>query len=194
MKTTQREHYNKDRYVDAVKMTRFALDHLGSSKEIYETIGQPLVSRTDYALSHHITASYKEANPDWKDPHGADDIIRFGVRDTQGLLFPYLSRKTSRESALAFLHHERTMGHLAIAALRTEESFENLVRHVERDATIDPGATHIELPYGIAPQESGCPAAAIGKNHQPTKEFVDLSTLSGEVLIEALDHHGRFVS
>ncbi|HMS93509.1 MAG TPA: hypothetical protein PKD28_03920 [Candidatus Saccharibacteria bacterium] len=192
MKATTWEHYNKDRYVDAVKITRFALDHLGSSGEIYEAIGHPLVSRTDSALSRHITISYREANPDYEDNHGADDIIRFGVRDTQGLLFPYLSRKTSRESALAFLHHDRTMGHLAIAALRTEESFEDLVRQVERDTAINPAAAHIELPFGIAPQEHGCPAAAIGKDRKPTKEFIDLSILSGEVLIEALDHHGRF--
>ena len=192
MKTTTWEQYNKGRYVDAVKMTRFALDHLGTSEEIYEAIGTPLISRTDLALSGYITSSYKKANPEWKDSHGADDIIRFGVRDTQGLLFPYLSKKTTRESALAFLHHDRTMGHLALAALRTEESFGNLVRQVERDTTISPTATHVELPFGTTAQESGCPAAAIGKDRKPTREFVDLSILSGEVLIEALGHHGRF--
>ena len=192
MKAMPWERYNKNRYVDAVKMTRFALDHLGSSEEIYATIGQPLVSRTDVTLSNHIATSYKEAHPTWEDTHGAGDIIRFGVRDTQNLLFPYLSIKTSRESALAFLHHDRTMGHLALAALRTEESFENLVRQVGQDKTISPAAAHIELPFDASPQERGCPAAAIGRDRKPTEEFINLSILSGEVLIEALNHHGRF--
>ena len=192
MKAVSWERYNKDRYVDAVRMTRFALDHLGSSEEIYTAIGQPLVSRTDVALSSHITTSYKEAHPAWEDTHNAGDIIRFGVRDTQNLLFPFLSKKTSRESALAFLHHDRTIGHLALAALRTEESFENLVKQVEQNKTINPAAAHITLPFDATPQERGCPAAAIGKDRKPTKEFIDLSIFSGEVLIEALDHHGRF--
>ena len=192
MKAMPWERYNKNRYVDAVKMTRFALDHLGSSEEIYATIGQPLVSRTDSALSWHIINSYREANPDWKDRHDAGEVIHDGVRDTQGLLFPYLSRKTSRESALTFLHHDRTMGHLALAALRTEESFENFIKQIERDTKINPAAAYLEFSSSIAPQERGCPAAAIGKDRKPTKEFFDLSILSGEVLIEALDHNGRF--
>lgn len=186
------ETYNKARYVDAVKMTRFALTQLGSSSRIYTDIGQPLVSRTDTALSHHIVGSYKGANPDWTDEHKADDIIHFGVRDTQALLFPHLAKRPSKEAALSFLHHERTMQHLALAALRTEDSFEGLVRRVERDQHINPDALHLTLPAGVTPQSNGCPAAAVGQDRKPTKEFIDLSLLSGEVLIEALDHNGRF--
>ncbi len=187
------EKYNKPRYVDAVKLTRFAMTRLGTSRDIYAAIGQPLVSRTDSALSHHITSSYQQENPDWHDEYGASDIIRYGVRDTQSLLFPYLSQRPSRESALDFLHHEHTMRQLAMAALQKEESLERLIRWAQRGTDVDPTIPSLEFPFHVGiPQPYGCPAAAIGNDNTPTKEFVDLSLLSGEVLIEALDHHGHF--
>ena len=189
------EHYNRDRYVDAVKVTRFALSRLGTPRDIYADMHQPRVSRVSRTLGTHIIQSYRGEHPDWKDPHQAGDIIYFGVIDTHNLLHPYLSRASSRESAMNILHHERTMRHLALAARRRETEFNGLVRRVEvatLGLPIDP--PHFKTPEGTTAQTNGCPAASIGDDEAPTKEFVDFSLFSGEVLIEAIDHHKLFVN
>ena len=183
--------YNLERYTDSVKVVRFAAATLGEPDEIYEAIQRPLISRTSSALSGFIMSQYKEHNPEWHDQHGVRDIVIAGVRDTQSLLDPYLRKIELKDDALRFLHHERTLHHLAIAAIRTEESLGGLISRTERSNAIRPDAEYLEPVEPLQPQAHGCPAAHVGKAQKPSKEFTDLSMLSGEVLIEALTHHGR---
>jgi hypothetical protein len=79
---------------------------------------------------------------------------------------------------------------LALAALRSEESLSGLIRYIKQ-----PQSAHDFLPAPSLPNANetiGCPAAALGRDKQPSKEFVDFTILSGSVLIAALDHHDRF--
>lgn len=185
------EGYNLERYTDSVKVVRFATANLGESDEIYEAIQRPLISRTSGALSGFIMSQYKEHNPEWHDQHEVRDIVHAGVRDTQSLLDPYLRKIELKDDALRFLHHERTLHHLAIAAMRTEESLGGFISQTERSTVIQPDAEYLKPVVSLQPQTHGCPAARIGNTQKPSKEFADLSMLSGEVLIEAFAHHGR---
>jgi hypothetical protein len=184
--------YDIARYADAVHVVRHAVEQYGDRPdETYRKIGAPLVSRLDGALTFEIISSYATAHPEWDElTHRVPAVIRNGIHDTNELLYPHLSMQPNREAAERFLRHERTQAHLALAALRSEESLSGLIRYIKQ-----PQSAHDFLPAPSLPNANetiGCPAAALGRDKQPSKEFVDFTILSGSVLIAALDHHDRF--
>lgn len=185
--------YDKNRYAETAKITRFATDELGSASDIYAAMKRPLVSRAASTLSGYILSRYRDTNPSWTDETNAQITITNGIVDIDNILFPFLSKRPSKESALAFLHHEHTTKMLGLTAIRDEGSLQELINRISTDPTTGSNmGESLVLPFSISAQSAGCPAAAVGKDMQPSKEFIGLTHLTGEVLIEALDHHGRF--
>ena len=183
--------YDKLRYADTARIAHFARTELGSSEELYEAIKRPLVSRTASTLGSHIMSTYHDRHPNWVDSHDSETTVQAGVRDTQDLLYPYLSKTGTRESALRFLNHEHTIRAISLVALRTEESLTNLIAQLEHAHVRVPRDEGLVFPFPVTAQQHGCPAAAVGESKEPSKEFVGLARLSGEVLIEALVHNGH---
>lgn len=103
--------------------------------EAFDTMGSPLPSR----LSHRATTFVVESARQYRGEEfhsSVVDLLRNGINDTQNFLHKHLVRITETQGAHkaeAFATHDRTTRSIAVLALRTEESMQNLISILERD-------------------------------------------------------------
>jgi hypothetical protein len=182
---------NRGNYREAQKLIAYAVSI--DTDDIYEEAGKPLPSRlapaVTGAVAHRVTENGLNI------ASGDNDIreyLKSGVEDIHSAIHPYLWKQPSYESALEFIHHDRTAQAIAVLALRSEEAMDNIIRDLDKDPYGQRlHAPYLKLPYGTepAPHLGGCPAASFSETEPLNPVFKKFVHWSGRLVLASLVHH-----
>lgn len=139
-------------------------------------------------------------------PDGIDQrlsgLFLHGIADTQDVIHPHLrtylfGTSPDIERAQRFLAHPKTVGTIALLALRNEESMRAIIARSDNpysaDTALDPHDDALTMiGYGISPaRHGGCPFAGSNGEIAPDPLFGRFIQWSGELCIGSIvRHHG----